>query len=267
MTQNPQIKSWEYFRSSPNVPPKHLFLLLHGCGGNSQDIMPLAQMLEKEMKGESFVAVAPDGFMPSVEKSDGYQWFDIENNYSAAMFEKPVEKLTAKERQSYMKMTEGETGLFQASQELNRFLDFCQKEFGVPNKDTTIIGYSQGGMAALDMGLNRPEPVKRIVSVSGSLIPPFEDVLEKRHRSSPDVTLVHGTKDKVIDFNAAQLTENLLRRRNLNVRFFRQIGMSHGRGKEAACFWSKAAHVIAREVMPKKTLRNEIIKRRKGHSK
>lgn len=247
-SRTPKIKNWSYFLSAPETPPQQLVLLLHGCGGNAEDILPFAPMLQSQMGDASFVVVAPDGFQPSVEKQDGYQWFDIENNYHPALFEKKPDELSLKEREAFDRMVKGKNGLWQASETLNGFLDFCQDKFRVPDQRTVVFGYSQGGMAALDMGFSRHSPVQKVISVSGCYIPPFPDIFQERCQSRPDTTLIHGTKDKVINFNAAKGTEVLLRENGANLRLIRQNGMSHGRGREAQLFWQRAAFETAREI-------------------
>lgn len=239
------LKNWNYFLSAPDKKPETLILLLHGCGGNAGDIMPFADMLKKELPGQSFVAVAPDGFLPSAEKHDGYQWFDIENNYHPDLFEKPHKLLSANECACYSAM---EKGIKESSKELNAFLDFCQEKFGLSDSRTVIAGYSQGGMAALDMGLSRAGTVKKIISISGCAVPPFPETFKQRCLSKPEVTLIHGTKDKVIHFNSAKQTEELLKENGISARLVRLNGMTHGRGAQAALFWSKAAYETARSI-------------------
>lgn len=245
------INNWKFWRSSETQRPQRLILMLHGCGGNADDVLSFAPLLAREAKGfgqTPFVAVAPDGFLPSVEKSDGYQWFDIENNYHPALFEKPAAELTAKERRMFANMAEGDDGLFKASETLNRFLDFCQEKFKIGDSATTVFGYSQGAMQALDVGLSRKTAVEKIVAVSGGLVPPFSESLNERRVSSPEVLLIHGTNDGVVSFKSAKQTEALLRGAGVSVRLVRQNGMGHGRGGEAQAFWNAAAKETAAEL-------------------
>ncbi|MGN0903587.1 MAG: alpha/beta hydrolase [Alphaproteobacteria bacterium] len=239
-------ESWSYFLSDASRPPERMFFMLHGCGGNAADVLSLAPMLKREMPGQSFVAVAPEGFLPSAEKEEGRQWFDIETSYHPSLFRKDPSRMDAHDRKAFFRMTSGASGLFAASRELNGLLDFCQEKFGVDNARTVLFGYSQGGMTALDMGLSRAAPVRRIVSLSGSLIPPFAESLQERQRSRPPVVLMHGTEDEVIHFNAALHTANLLRRAGVSVHLIRRDGMAHGRGGEASVFWACAARETAR---------------------
>lgn len=264
MTDGLTVRKWSYWRNTPAEKPRDLILLLCGCGGNAGDILPFAPMLAEEMKGHPFVAIAPDGFLPSVEKADGYQWFDIENNYHPDLFAKPTGKLTAKERRMFGNMAEG---LFKASETLNLFLDYCQEKFGVSDARTSVVGWSQGGMTALDTALSRRKKIKKVVSISGGLIPPFSDVLRERKVSAPEVVLIHGTKDDVVSFKAAKQTEALLRGANVPVRLIRRDGMSHGRGEGAAAFWAANAKDVAAELLEEKNIGRILRLRRTGNER
>lgn len=138
-------------------------------------------------------------------------------------------------------MADGEQGIKSASKTLNAFLDFCQKKFDLDDSRTVIFGYSQGAMQALDMSITRATPVRKVIALSGSLIPPNKEQIKKRIVSRPDILLLHGTKDNVINFNAARQTESILKESGFNVRLCAQNGMGHGRGEESAVFWAKAA--------------------------
>ena len=77
-------------------------------------------------------------------------------------------------------MADGEQGIKSASKTLNAFLDFCQKKFDLDDSRTVIFGYSQGAMQALDMSITRATPVRKVIALSGSLIPPNKEQIKKR---------------------------------------------------------------------------------------
>ncbi len=250
----PELKNWKYYIADPSKKPSLLFLMLHGCGGNADDIFKFIPLLRNVIKNENFIAVAPDAFWQSCEKADGYQWFDIESNYAKKLFSSPYATLTEAEKEKFANMEKGEKGVVKASETLNCFLDFCQKKFGLKNEQTVIFGYSQGAMQALDMGISRSGKVKKVIGVAGCLIPPDKESFKKRHMVSPDVLLIHGTKDTVIDFHAAKQTEEILKQNGFNVTLCAQKGMGHGRGEESRSFWLKTAWYTAKAMASKPTL-------------
>lgn len=253
--KTPEIKNWKYYRSDPDKKPDCLIFMLHGCGGNADDILKLAPQIKGQTGDKSFVAVAPDAFLPSVEGDNAYQWFDIESPYSKSLFSTPYAALSEREKEKFSVMAEGENGMKKASETLNAFLDFCQGKFGLKDSQTVIFGYSQGAMQALDMGISRKKAVKSVVCVSGCLIPPDKEAIEDRATKSvrPEILMLHGTKDNVIDINAAEQTAEALKNAGFKTRLVRQNGLGHGRGKEAAAFWAKAAYHTAKQVVKEKT--------------
>ncbi len=251
--KTPEIKNWKYFQSDPDKKPDFLIFMLHGCGGNADDILKLAPKIKEQTGDKSFVAVAPDAFLPSVEGDNAYQWFDIETPYSKSLFSTPYADLSEREKGKFAVMAEGENGMKEASRTLNAFLDFCQEKFGLKDSQTVIFGYSQGAMQALDMGLSRKKSVKSVVCVSGCLIPPDKKAIEDRATKGvrPEILMLHGTKDNVIDITAAERTVEALSKAGFKTRLVRQNGMGHGRGREAAAFWSKAAYHAAKQAIKK----------------
>lgn len=253
--KTPEIKNWKYYQSDPDKKPDCLVFMLHGCGGNADDILKLAPQIKGQIGDKNFVAVAPDAFLPSVEGDNAYQWFDIESPYSKSLFSTPYAALSEQDKHKFSVMAEGENGMKKASETLNAFLDFCQKKFGLKDSRTVIFGYSQGAMQALDMGLNRKKSVKSIVCVSGCLIPPDKKAIENRAAKGirPEILMLHGTKDNVIDITAAEQTAEVLNKAGFKTCLVRQNGLGHGRGKEAAAFWAKAAYHTAKQVVKEKT--------------
>lgn len=247
----PEIKNWKYFQSDPARKPDCLIFMLHGCGGNADDILKLAPKIKGQIGNKSFVAVAPEAFLPSAEGENAYQWFDIESHYSKSLFSTPYAALSEQEKESFSAMAEGGNGMKKASETLNAFLDFCQERFGLKDSQTVIVGYSQGAMQALDMGISRERSVKSIFCVSGCLIPPAKKAIEDRATKGvrPEILMMHGTKDNVIGITAAEQTVEALNDAGFKTRLIRQNGLGHGRGREAGVFWAKTAYYAAKQAV------------------
>lgn len=253
MTKAPEIKNWKYYQSDPEKKPDRLIFMLHGCGGNADDILKLAPQIQKQSGCKNFVAVAPDAFLPSAEGDKAYQWFDIETYYSKSLFSSPYASLCETEKDKFAAMIRGENGMNKASETLNAFLDFCQKKFGLDDSQTVLLGYSQGAMQALDMGISRSKAVKSIICVSGCLIPPDETALKNRKVKGvrPEILMLHGTKDNVISIRAAERTAKTLDEAGFKTRLVRQKGLGHGRGREAVVFWAAVAYHTAKQTIQK----------------
>jgi len=166
--------------SGPMLAPKQgeakkLMVLLHGYGSDGNDLIGLANYWQSAMPDTLFVA--PNGPQKCPMNPNGYQWFDLDVN-------REMSRLTGGEK---------------ARPILDEFFEQLWKQSGFSAKDTFIVGFSQGAMMALEVGLRMQEPPKGIISFSGGLIGP--DDWEKQINIKPPVCLVHGEADDVVPYS------------------------------------------------------------------
>lgn len=76
---------------------------------------------------------------------------------------------------------------------LAAFIDEQLNERGLSERDAALVGFSQGTMMALHVGLRRERPFAGIIGYSGRLIAPR--LIAEEMRSRPPVPLVHGADD------------------------------------------------------------------------
>src|SRR5205823_12784594 len=92
-------------------------------------------------------------------------------------------------------------GVNQAAPMLNRFLDAELGRRQLPPAALALVGFSQGTMMALHVGLRRAVAPAAIVGYSGLLVEPPPAQAEKfaaAIKSRPPVLLVHGDRDELI---------------------------------------------------------------------
>ena len=81
-----------------------------------------------------------------------------------------------------------------------------------------LVGFSQGGAAALEAGLLAAHgfvaPVAAVVAVAGFLVSPPDDI-----RNPPPVLFVHPTDDSVVDVFLAERATRLLTRHGVDASF------------------------------------------------
>lgn len=82
------------------------------------------------------------------------------------------------------------------------FLTDTMAQYGLDESSTVLIGFSQGTMMSLHVGLRRPKALAGIVGFSGALAGP--EVLKDEIKSRPPILLVHGDSDELLP---AELTE------------------------------------------------------------
>jgi phospholipase/carboxylesterase len=99
----------------------------------------------------------------------------------------------------------------QAAPIMNAFIDAEMARLGIGADRIVLVGFSQGTMMALEVGLMRPQPLAGIVGFSGALVG-FEAAASK-----PPVLLVHGDQDERVPYAASQSALGTLKAAGLNV--------------------------------------------------
>ncbi len=141
------------FLDGPRMPPARggkadaLVILLHGYGSNGADLISLAPYWQKALPGAAFVS--PNAIEPVPQAPGGYQWFPISQLDPQLM----------------------EQGARQAAaQSVDRFIDRELERAGLDESRLALVGFSQGTMMALHVGLRRKRPPAAILGFSGVLV-------------------------------------------------------------------------------------------------
>ena len=153
-------------------PARKLVVLLHGYGADGKDLIGLAPYLARGLPEAAFVS--PDAPEPIPGQAMGRQWWGIRS-------------FSAEERLA---------GARKAAPILDRFLDEELARNRLTARDVALLGFSQGTMMALHVGLRRAEPFAAIVGLSGALVAP--ELLPAELRARPPILLVHGDSDELL---------------------------------------------------------------------
>ena len=117
-------------------------------------------------------------------------------------------------------------GVRSAAPFVDRFLDETMAQYGLDESKTVLIGFSQGTMMALHVGLRRAKPLAGIVGFSGMLAGP--ETLEAEIRSKPPVLLVHGDSDEMLPAVLTQRAAQTLNENGVQVGVHIAPGVGHG---------------------------------------
>lgn len=204
----------------PRVPAKsgtarQLAVFCHGYGADGQDLIGLADVLAPLFPDMAFASPnAPDRVPGSPY---GYQWFGLQDYDPDLLRRDPVHAagIYAKMRQ----VAEPAAPL------LDAFLTAELARHGLTDDRLVLIGFSQGTMMALHVGLRRPA-LAAIVGFSGALLGGSELAGEIRCR--PPILLVHGAADPVVPVQALQGALNILGEAGLTAEFHVVPGLQHG---------------------------------------
>ncbi len=182
--------------------PQQLVIMLHGIGSDGDDLIGLAPYFQKVLPEAFFISPqAPFAFdMAPV----GYQWFSLQDDSLSARL----------------------AGAQTAAPILDAFIDQQLAATGLTDDKLVLIGFSQGTMMALHVGLRRANPMAGILGYSGMLIAP--ELLAESIKSRPPVYLVHGDADEVMPVQALPEAVAGLETVGVDVESYSCPGLGHG---------------------------------------
>jgi phospholipase/carboxylesterase len=163
-------------RPAASGNPDSLVIFLHGYGADGEDLIGLAGPLAPHLPNTRFLAPNAPERCPG--NPMGWQWFPI------PWLDGSPEELAR-------------SSAARSARLLDEWLDEVEATGMAPER-TVLVGFSQGTMMALQVGLRRAKPVAGIVGFSGRLLDPHHLAAEVTVR--PPVLLVHGDQDPVVPF-------------------------------------------------------------------
>lgn len=190
-------------RREPRQTATGLVVLLHGYGANGEDLIGLADAWEPSLPGIAFVAPDAPQPLPGAGFS-ARQWFEL-------TFRDPGELWR---------------GVNLAGPILDRFLDAELQRYKLPAHHMVLVGFSQGTMMALHVGLRRQSALAAIVGFSGLIAGP--EHLASEIRSRPPVQLIRGEQDDLIPVEALYLTREALAEAQVPVEWHVRPEIGHG---------------------------------------
>jgi phospholipase/carboxylesterase len=190
---------------------RQLVVFLHGYGADGNDLIDIGRAWQGLLPDAAFVS--PHAPRPCGQAPMGREWFPL-------TFRDPNERWT---------------GVNAAAPALNAFLDAELRRRNLPNSALALVGFSQGTMMSLHVGLRRREAPAAIVGYSGMLVIP-EDIDPDKFAgeivSRPPVLLVHGDQDQLIPVQALMHAAQGLSALDVPVQWHVSPGVAHGIDEE-----------------------------------
>ncbi len=170
---------------------KHAIILLHGYGGDGQDISSLSMNWKRHLPNTIFVC--PNGHETCSINPTGFQWFDLTKDDQKYILEQSII----------------------AENKLLQFIDEIKNEFNLENRNICLSGFSQGCMMSINLGLTSKHAFNCIIGFSGKIID--QENLRLRKKVGTDTLLIHGDSDQVVSPNFMLEAKDFLMRNKVNI--------------------------------------------------
>ena len=171
---------------------KNAVILLHGYGGDGKDISMLSFNWKRHMPNTVFIC--PNGHEVCAINPSGFQWFDLTKDDPDYILEQSIK----------------------AEKKIQKFINEIKQEFNLTNNKICLLGFSQGCMLSLNVGLISEEKFSCIVGFSGKIID--QNNLKGRVKNFSDVLLIHGDSDQVVPSTYLLEAKDFLIRNGINVK-------------------------------------------------
>lgn len=152
--------------------PQQAIILCHGYGGDGKDISTLAINWQRFLPNAIFLC--PNAPEVCAVNPQGYQWFDLTIEKEKIILEK---SLIAEEK-------------------LSTFLDQVFDNFQLEPTNLALVGFSQGCMMGIQVGLKRKKQMNCLIGYSGKVI--NQKHLSENINSKPKIFLMHGENDTIV---------------------------------------------------------------------
>lgn len=178
-------------------------IMLHGYGSNEDDLFSFAPELPKKYAILALKA-------PLSLQGMGNAWYTIHfDTTDNTKFNNIEEAVKAREL-------------------IVETIDDAIESYNLDPENITLLGFSQGTILSLAVGLSYPEKIKRIVALSGYLA---EDMLVDRYKekdySHLDLFQSHGTEDAIIPVQWARNAQESLSQLQIKS-VYKEYPIGHG---------------------------------------
>lgn len=154
--------------ADPAADARELWLFFHGIGSRAEDLVPL---------GQALAPLLPHAWMISVRSPDpsdfgqGWQWFSVQG-------------VTEESRPARVAA---------AMPAFVEVVKFWQQKTGATPATTTLAGFSQGAIMALESTQQAEKLAQRVISLAGRFAQP-----PRTAPASTTIHFLHGQNDQVI---------------------------------------------------------------------
>ena len=152
--------------------PRQAIILCHGYGGDGKDISALANNWRRFLPDGIFLC--PNGPEICSVNPQGFQWFDLTSEKEEIVLEKSLA----------------------AEEKLSIFLDQVLNNLQLEPRNLALVGFSQGCMISIQVGLKNKKQINCVIGYSGKVI--NQKHLSENINAKPNFFLMHGDNDIIV---------------------------------------------------------------------
>lgn len=208
---------YKSFGATENI--SKLIVFLHGYNSNIADVEPYAEMLAQKLSDTLIIVPeATDVCERNPLKKQWYALTDVDPERKRRKPETSTDEIVAIYNRTGQRISK-------AAKTVNHFITDLQKRHHISNKNTYVMGFSQGAMLAIFAGLTRRYKLGGVFPFAGIVC--GKDVLEKELSSRPDVYLFHGTSDLSVQYKTLDFTKEWLETHGISWEAVEYDGIEH----------------------------------------
>jgi len=171
---------------------KQAIILCHGYGGDGKDISALAINWRRFLPDAIFLCPnAPEACAVNLQ---GFQWFDLTTEKEDIILEKSLE----------------------AEEKLTLFLDQVLNNLKLEPINLALVGFSQGCMISIQVGLKYKKKINCIIGYSGKII--NQKHLAENIKSKPKIFMMHGENDTIVSPTYLLESKEFLKKNEISVK-------------------------------------------------
>tara|TARA_B100001123_G_scaffold379503_1_gene448491 strand:- start:23 stop:679 length:657 start_codon:yes stop_codon:yes gene_type:complete len=172
--------------------PNQVIILCHGYGGDGKDISTLAINWQRFLPNAIFFC--PNAPEICSVNPQGYQWFDLSSENEEIILKNSLE----------------------AEKKLSIFIDQVLDNLQLTPTNLALVGFSQGCMMSIQVGIKKKEQINCIVGYSGKVI--NQENLSQNINSKPKFFLMHGDKDSIVSPTHLLEAKEYLKKQGINIK-------------------------------------------------
>ena len=199
--------------------PKKLVVFVHGYNGSPEAIDYAVQGLVQKLCNA--VVVVPRAPEPCEKNPENLQWLSFYQEDPLVRFRQE----TTPTEEIFDIFNRLGNSFLKVSRQMNLFIDEMQKQFGISDDQTYLMGFSQGAMITIQTALTRKGKLGGAIAVAG-IVPSYQ-ILATQIVSKPSFLLLHGQDDATVQYKTFSKTMDWFEANHIPFRTAVFEGLAH----------------------------------------